>query len=183
MGYETTLIFVSNGYKPKFKGYCGVEATLKMGKIAYDALGELIQKTRIPEAFREEMKKLVEDKRAGHAKMFNSEGNYNAEYSVMPEEKRRKIYHRLIGKIAKQLDAKIPYIYYDDMNDGSYTDAYGDFLMLVTLAELKKAVELDRAKMTLEGGGYRRFDMALKLIETFEHDFGSEEVRVVMWGH
>jgi len=43
MGYETTAIFVSSN--DDFKGYCGIQATLDMGKIAYGKIAELMRST------------------------------------------------------------------------------------------------------------------------------------------
>lgn len=187
MGYETKLIFVTANKKKEGRpvGYCRVEAELEMGKIGgYGEIDVLLTKaTEVSKKLKTEYGELVDTLKEGEKEMFNSEGDYTEEYSTMKEKVRDREYNKMIGIPRRKLDKVLPYVY--DGDDQAFEDAYGDFLLVVGLKELKEAIIKDNASEIAKGNyelGYRRFNIALKLIEGFEHDFG-EEVLVVMWGH
>lgn len=108
----------------------------------------------------------------------------------MPEDEREVLvnkYHRA----SRVLENKLPYIFWEDGNIESFEDSYGDLLLVVSLEELKEAIEYDRAQDIIKNDGneykyYRRFDLALNMINTFLNNkdvWDHENIKVVMWGH
>lgn len=185
MGYETTLIFV-NDYKKKFVGYCGVEATLRMGCIAYGAVNDLINKPRdkITEAEEKELQKLVSAYESQEKRCF-TDGEYGEEIRDMPEKERKKEIKKLYA-CEKKL-SKLPYVYYRS-DSQQYVDSYGSLLLLVDLKELRDAMVKEQARLISSGEyelGYRRFKAALLLVEHFmsAEDWTPGTIKVVMWGH
>ena len=187
MGYETRLIFVSNSYKKsgKFHDYCHIEASLEMGKIAYDNVGALIEKSKVRD-IKDELKKLVEEWESKHNDIYNSNGDYTESAEDMPEKEREREIRRLCV-VENKLSVKLPYIFETNGNKQDYTDDYGDFLIVVEMEDLYRAIVQDQAKGIAEHQyelGYRRYAMALKMIEEFmNRKMWGEKIKVVMWGH
>jgi hypothetical protein len=186
MGYETTLIFI-NDYKKKFEGYCSVEATLKMGCIAYGVLDKLLTKIRDKrtEVEEKEMQSLVSAYESQEKRCFTN-GEYGEEIRDMPEKERKKEIKKLYA-YEKKLKT-LPYTYYNSCNSHQYTDIYGDLLLLVELKELRDAMVKEQARLISSRKyeyGYRRFKAALLLVEHFmsAEDWTPGTVKVVMWGH
>lgn len=185
MGYETKLIFVTNHRKKK-EGrpvdYCSVVATLEMGKICYDFVGDLIGKLQkivkpLEELYRNKIKEMEEV----HKELFNSDGNWTEELAKLPKAEQDKRY-AVYSKIRIALEKKLPFVFEGD--DATFEDCYGNLLLVASLKEVKEAIIKSNAKEIAEGNyefGYRRFNVALKLIEGLE-DFG-EEVFVILYGH
>lgn len=195
MGYETCLLFVSN-WKKGFTGYCSIEASLEMGKCSgYDAISELMEKAQAKHTKKETaaLKSLIAEHEHGHKSMFTEEGNYTPEYAAMNEKFAQKAYNELIAKPAKALEKRLPYVMWYSHSIEEYEDSYGDLLMVVTLDECRaamlKALAQSMGKDDYPGDkdvipGYRRFHMALKLIEAFDPKiWGEKDVRVMLYGH
>lgn len=183
MGYETKVMFVTNYQKKGTAvGYCRQEASLEMGKICSGKVGELIDRLQnevkpLEEKYRDQIKEIEEDSR----KIYDRDGNYLEEISNLPEKKKKLISQKHFKK-QKALEVVLPYVY--DGNEQVFEDSYGNFLLIATLKEVKEAIIKDNAKEITDGNyefGYRRFNIALKLIEGFE-TFG-EEVLVILFGH
>ena len=186
MGYETKLIFVTNytSKKGKIVGYCRKEATLEMGKVAYGWFGSLIDKLQANVAILEEKyRDKIEQVNVANNQMFDRAGEWTKEYESISVEERNKEYTNLISKPTQILEKALPFIY--EGNDKYYEDNYGNFFLVATLQEVKEAIVKDNAKDIAKGEtdiGYRRYAIALKMIEAFEHDFG-EPVFVILAGH
>lgn len=186
MGYETKLIFVTNytSKKGKIVGYCKKEATLEMGKIAYGYMGKLIDKLQSKvEALEVKYREKIAKVNFWYNDMFDREGSWTKEYARLSDEQRNKEYQSLITKPTKILEKALPFIYEGD--NKYYEDNYGNFFLVATLQEVKEAIVKDNAEDIAKGEtdiGYRRYAIALKMIEAFEHDFG-ESVFVILAGH
>jgi len=182
MGYETTLLFVSH-YREKFVDFGKIEATLRMGKIAYDYISDLIGKhTR-------KNKKLIEKAKRWsnlHNEIYNLDGNHTMEFKELSEKEQQKKVDKL-HKLEESLNAKLPYVYHTSGNKQDYLDCYDDLLIVVPLEELREAIIKSQAKTITDGQyelGYRRFDMALRMIEMFDKKiWGSKDVKVILYGH
>lgn len=181
MGYETNLIFVSN-YKKEKTGYLKVEAILEMGKIAYNEFGKLLDKIRASKKNSKQTEKLLDElnrvrseKRDIEEQIFWKGGEY---LNVVKD----KLGERESG-LEHKLEQKLPFIYLDG-NTQEFQDRYGDELMVATLEEVEDALIRDNAKIVFENGKpYRRFDIALKMIEEFKKEcWSSENIRVILWG-
>ena len=183
MGYETTLIFCES-YNHK-SGYWNVISTLDMCKITYDkSINNLIDLARSRNGSDkeiEEKKELVKDFESEHKRIFTSDGDYTEELrelSKVEQDKDTKEYSKIQSKLSK----KIPYIYYSKNNREDYTDMYGDLLLVVSLEEIKKAIDEARSRDVLKGEGvWYRYDIALSLIESIEKN--NKDCKVIMWGH
>jgi hypothetical protein len=186
MGYETTLIFVTGGVNG-FKGYCSIEATLRMGKIAYEGeISMLIEELRKCDTETDYTK---DKARTEQYRRIFTYGEWSAEMQELTEGERDKEYDKY-WKLRVQLEEKFPYVYYNEGENEQFTDNYGDFLMLTDLETLLSALIKDRAKHITEhdthhGYGYRRYELAIRLTEAFMNEkiWGKEQVKVILFGH
>jgi len=188
MGYETELIFVTGNHKTKegrISGYQHVEASLEMGKCADGAFGELIKACRIdskrgyPAIIKE-----IEQVEKLHKELFTADGDYTEELKAIPDDAGRSKRAVPYYKAKDALEKKVPY-FYKDGNTELFLDAYGSLLMVASLKDVKTAIIKSNAKEIMDGNfelGYRRFDMAIRMIEAFEQFFG-ETVQVILYGH
>lgn len=185
MGYETNLIFVSSGYSQhgKFKGFCPVEATLEMGKIHYGHVGNLIDKTK--QSISEKVVHLIEEYNELHDKVFDHEGQTLHKIKELPKEEQQKRFEEVFT-LMRKLEEQVPFVYAEGGNYHNFSDNYGDPLLLVSLKDLKKAIKADLKESIKkkEYGklGYRRFNVALKMIEAFESK-QFNDVGVILFGH
>lgn len=158
MGYETRLIFME---KSSINGWCKVIAEIEMGKIAYDNVGKLIEKLT-----KETKKKYCKEA-----------------YQILNKIKKatNKEKYRQERKIVKL----VPYFYTINSEKPIYDDKYDDLLLITDLQTFKDAITLDQKKIIKEEGkGYRRFDMALAIIDQLMNkDNWSENIEVILWGH
>lgn len=183
MGYETKAIFVSS--HSDFKGYCRIEATLEMGKIANNYISDLMDKAR--NVNRKELESLVKTWEDKHDYIFNAEGNYTEALVKMETDEQQKEVDFLFT-LQHDLDRNVPYIFETDHNRQNYTDCYGDLLLVVDLKAFRSAVVKENKMLIAEGQydarGYRRFNMVLKMIDMFDKKiWGDEPVKVILWGH
>ena len=190
MGYETELIFVTGNNKTKAGRICGyqsVEATLEMGKCAYGVFGELIDRCRNEvKATHDQAVRDVEHMELLGRELFTHEGNYTPEMEAIKTQAEREKRSAPYYKEKRAIETKLPY-FYKDGNTELFLDAYGDLLLVASLIDLKLAILKSNAeeihdKHYENGGGYRRFNMAIRLIEAFQLDFG-EDVQVILYGH
>ena len=187
MGYETCLLFIDERKYTKDKGYARIEATLEMGCICNDMVGKLIEKSVPKKTTKEKLRKQIKAWEKQRAKCYTSDGEYTEEMNDL-SEKEREIECDKSYKMSRELDKKLYHVCYSDKNTQQYTDCYGDVLIVVSLADLKEAITLDQAKMIhtkeYDIHGYRRFAMALAVIEQFENkEHWDENIKVIMWGH
>lgn len=188
MGYETELIFVS-GYKKtkegRICGYQSVEATLEMGKCASGAFGELLKECGFGgRSEKTSLIKEVEQVESMHKELFTSDGDYTEEMKAIPNEADKSKRCAPYYKAKEALEKKLPY-FFKDGNTELFMDAYGSLLMVASLEDVKKAIVKSNAQEIISGNyelGYRRFNIALRMIEAFEQDFG-EAVQVILYGH
>jgi len=130
------------------------------------------------------LNKLIEKYEAQRKYCWDRDGDYSEELNDMTDTKRNAEIKKLF-RMAANLDKELHYIYYEG-SDQQYEDRYGNTLMIVSLEDLKKAIIKDQAQMVIEGydNGYRRFNIALKMIESFQDKKDwNDNVKVVMWGH
>jgi len=161
MGYETRLIFVEC-YDGSIDKYCKVIAELEMGKIACDEVGKLIEtlqkenKTKYRKRAYELLKKL--------------------ETTIEDDKK---------YQIERELFNEIPYFYTKNSENPIYDDKYGDLLLITDLETLRGAIAKNQEKIIKEDGkGYRRFDVALAIIDQLmDKDNWSENIKVILWGY
>jgi len=182
MGYETTAIFVSSN--DDFKGYCGIQATLDMGKIAYGKIAELM--SNIDRHDNADLKVLEQEWKKQHEHCFIN-GDYTPELKAM-DKGDRNIEIDKVFALENKLDKKLPCIFYQNGNMKDYTDRYGEPLMLVDLKDFRKAIIADNKELISCGAfkepGYRRLNMAVKMIDMFkEKIWGSQPVKVILWGY
>jgi len=185
MGYETTLIFIRNWDTIK-TGYHHVEASLEMGKITYNAISELNIKAHKDEKSEAKLQKEIWAYKNKEKCVYDFEWNscnkeYTEEMNLLSAEKREVEVKKLM-KMKMKLEKKLPYIFWSDGNHESFTDDYGDLLLIVSLTDLKLAILNDMAKDIIEQKWiYPKYTLALKMIEAFESD--GNDVKVILWGH
>ena len=178
MGYETTLFFV-NTYGNK-SGFCNIEASLELCKVAYDEMGDLINKAGVHKDA-EKKHSLIKKHQQLYKTIYNSEGNYSDEYNELTTDTRQKL-EKDFDKTRKELDSKLYYICKGEELE-SYVDSYGDLLKVTTIEELEDAIRKSQAKMIVnDGSGYWRFDLALEMIRTLKEK-GKSDYKVILWGH
>lgn len=183
MGYETKAIFVSS--HSGFKGYCSVIATLDMGKIADGHIYDLIGKAHSTDS--KTLEARVKEWRDRHDYIFNAEGNYTDELLKMSEEDKQKEVDKLF-EMQHKLDERLPYIFETSNHVHDYTDDYGELMMMVDLKDFRSAVVKENKVLIAKGiynaPGYRRFVMAIRMIDMFDKKiWGEEPVKVILWGH
>lgn len=188
MGYETKMMIV-HSYDKKGGNYQEIEATLEMGRICYDAVAELIDKARAENnkkvrAYKKKTGKdlfeQIELIKEYHDVAFTARGDYNPDLTEKDVEKAVKRYFDHRGRIERVL----PFVY-DNHDEESFVDCYNDLLLIVSVKEAIEAFKKNNAIAVAKGDyetGYRRYDIAIKLLEAFQVDFG-QEVRVVLFGH
>lgn len=160
MGYETRLIFVED--YGSIDKWCKVIAELEMGKIACDEVGKLIKilqkenKTKYRKRAYETLKKLE---------------------TAIDDDK--------TYQIKRELHNEIPYFYTINSEEPIYDDKYKDLLLITDLKTLRDAIAKDQEKtMKEDGKGYRRFGVALAIIDQLmDKDNWSENIKVILWGH
>ena len=184
MGYETKAIFVRSN--DKFKGFCSIQATLEMGKIAYGHISKLMEKARNP-IRNTTLEDSVKQWKDMHDYVYNAEGNYTDALLKMDDVDKQKEVDKLF-EMGHKLNEQLPYIFETSNNVHDYTDAYGELMMLVDLKDFRAALvkenKLMIAKGFYEAPGYRRFVMAIKMIDMFDPKiWGDEPVKVILWGH
>jgi len=190
MGYETKMMVVSSYgrlNKKKLAGYLKQEATLELGCVCYDKLGDLIRRLKDEskevegaEELRDEISAISKEYKA-----IYTDGDYSYEALQLTKKQREARGKKLCNR-EHRLGKKLPYVFEGSSNE-TYTDSYGDFLLVATLEEVLEAMVKDQAKSILKeeyesNRGYRRFALAIALLESFKSDFG-DEVKVVLYGH
>ena len=115
MGYETELIFVTGNNKTKAGRICGyqsVEATLEMGKCAYGAFGELIDRCRNEvKATHDQAVRDVEHMELLGRELFTHEGNYTPEMEAIKTQAEREKRSAPYYKEKRAIETKLPYFY------------------------------------------------------------------------
>ena len=186
MGYDTTAIFISGGSR-NHKGYCGVEATLEMGCIAYGEIAKLMDAKKFKKPKADLLKKEIKAFEEREKSWFTADGNYTEEMEKLSEDE-RKVLSKEKHKADQLLESQLPYIYHGGTNSQSYADVYGDIFMVVSLDEMRVAVIKQQAKLINEKSyeiGYRRFNIILKMIEEFrdKEQWGENNIKIILWGH
>lgn len=158
MGYETRLIFMK---KSSVNGWCEVIIELEMGKIAYNEVGKLIERLT-----KETKKKYCKETYQILNKLHNGT-------------------NKQISHLKKKIVKFVPYFYDINGEKPIYEDKYDELLLITDLQTLKDAITLDQKKMIKEDGkGYRRFDIALAIIDQLMNkDNWIEDIKVILWGH
>ena len=178
MGYGSTLIFVSSEYG--FKGICQVKASLEMGKIHNNNIGNLINRRRRKS---KTLIKLVEKFEKENSFIYGNDGNYTAWMNKHSSVEQEQILDNL-HTVSKKVHSNLPCIFWNSDNIRSYSDCYGDLLITVNLKELKQAIIKDQVIHMGEyyGVAYRQFTAALKLIEVFEEKEFWGDIKVIIYG-
>lgn len=190
MGYDTRLVIVKRNKRSRkamsTDNYMRKEAELEMGCCCYGKIAELISSLRKKNAQHVGISEEIQEFTACHKAIFNAEGNWTEELAALSEAAQHERCATL-HKLQRALNKKIPYMYVDD--EETYTDSYGDVLLVASVQEIRSAILQDLAasvaKKEYEGlgnGGYRRFNIALDLLNSFKNNFG-EDVEVVLYGH
>ena len=147
-------------------------------------MGQLIQsRSVVDKELHEDMKELE----ALLRKCFNADGEWVEELEHASEEDRNRVTKKYYAAL-HILVANLPYIYWGS-KDESFTDSYGSRLIVATIEEVYDALVRDQAKTIADkeydsAYGYRRFHLAIKLLEGFLQDKVSwKNVRVILYGH
>lgn len=192
MGYETKLLFVESNRHDKEKnpiGYCSVVATVELSKCGSGPVGDLIEKLRnANRKTKSDLTQVVHEYQKLHDEVYDRSGDYRPEMKELDlKEVKRKA--DLISKMHLQLGKRLPYVYETDCSTEDFTDSYGDLLLVASLKELHAALLKDQAQIIesndYDGHGYRRYSLALKLVEEFRgsEQWDDERVKVIMYGH
>lgn len=184
MGYETEFIFVQENKGRK--GYQTIEATLQMGQIHYSHLETLMRKAKVPDKDRKIIDE-VNDYERQEKRCFTADGNYTDTLKGMTDIELKAEINKLF-RMSNKLDKRLCYIHRGNDSMNCYTDLCGDLLMVVSLKDLRTALIKEQARLVEAGEyetGYNRFDMALRMIDTFldRKIWGAGQVKVLMWGH
>ena len=184
MGYETKLIIASKGYtKKKAVGYLSTIATLELGCVSYDSLGDLIHKLREESKSKEELREVLEDARR-ESKAIYQDGEFTEELKELSVAKRKARQGKL-SRLERKIEKQLPYVFNGD--EQVFEDSYGDFLLVASPEEVYGAMLKDQAKAILKeefgGGGYRRFDVGLPILEQFVNGRFGQDVVVILYGH
>lgn len=181
MGYETRLVFVNTWEKTN--GYKTVEATLEMGKICHNEFSKLIDKITTRQASKNEATEKLRD---------TLRTNNNRKEQVIedlfwkgekPDVSEAKEIRKVEGETEDTLEKKLPFIY-EDGERQSYEDCYGSVLLVATLEEVKDAIVQDQTKsITEDGKPYRRYSVALAMINEFLNKKEWSQIKVILWGH
>lgn len=183
MGYDTELIFIA--VNNDLKGYQTIVATLEMKGINYGHMADLISWSHVPDKDGKLSAKVSAYERQ-HKRCYNS-GDHTDLLKLMSEAERKAETDKL-RKMDGELEKMLCYIYHMDNGHVSYEDRVGDLLMVVSLDALREALIKSQAEAITNGEykmGYRRFDMALRMVDMFldRNVWGKEPVKVVLWGH
>lgn len=176
MGYETTLLVV-DGNGRKSVGYHNIVATVELSKVAYDAVGDIIESKKDDKDLSEQVREWEESWK----ETYTLEGDYNPNLQLLSESEKSKKGDKVYS-VEQKLSKKLPYVFYSNGNKQDFVDDYGSLLKVVEVKDIYNAILQDQAKMIKEDGeGYRRFDIALKVLEGFMND--KWNVKVILWGH
>lgn len=186
MGYETTLYFVDNWDKRK-RGFLQVIGSLDLCKVAYGNFGDLLDKIRKRQKVSKRVKNLLDELRNVRNKKAELEEQifWNGDTPIESDVKEK--IHQKETALEHKLEKYLPFIFIDG-NTQEFEDSYGEVLMIADLEEVENAIVKDQAKSIVEkefddGKGYRRFDTALKMIESFKTKDQWTNIKVVLWGH
>ena len=178
MGYETELIFIQDWNRKK-GGFKQILARVEMGKICYNEFSKLLEKSK-KEATVKQAGLLSElnDIRGDLDDATQGESDFDRDWIKKANDN--------LWKVENKLEKSLPMIFARD--DQSFEDSYGDLLIIVSLDDLYRAIMLDSAKELSNyknPKGYRRYNLALKMIENFmDTEFWAKgNVKVVLWGH
>lgn len=182
MGYDTRLMVISANKIRKGNpvGYCGVEATLEMGCVAYGKVGALIQALRETKtkAMQEAIKEYTEEREM----VWTPEGEYQEDLKT---DAQRKTATKKLSKLRKGLEAKLPFVFAGE--EEAYEDWYGDQLLVTDVDTALNAIRFDQATSIAKGEngaqGYRRYALAISLLESFKSDDSFKKIYVVLFGH
>ena len=181
MGYETRLIFV-HGNKPV--GYQQNLAELDLCKVAYNHFGELIDICRIRQKVPKRVRKMLDKLNEIKNKIGDlSELAFWVGEEIDADDLKEKLQKQQFD-LELKLEKHLPFLYGLDGDETFFDDQYGDVLLIASLDEVKQAIIKDQAKSIVEEGfNYRRFDVALRMIEGFERKPDFEGIKVVLFGH
>lgn len=207
MGYETTLIFVES-YDKKFVDYQKILATAELCNVNSDNFGDLLSskdkfgthtslsKPKLNARDKKTLKQVEEYQELANKIEDLESQPYDSDPFLDEDDQKewKKELSRLkdrIWKLSNQLAKKLPFIYHGaegGENREAFTDNYGSPLMIAELGEVRQAIARDQAKMVHtkefeEWYGYRRFNMALALIDHFLDTEQWDNVKVILWGH
>ena len=181
MGYETTLIVVeANSFKKDGSPYdfMNIVATIELCK----ANGKYLDALRVSnKEFNKEVNRMEDLQNM----MYTRGGNYNEEFKKLSKTARKKIEQEDL-RLSKKMHKQLPFIFYTSHNDENYTDSYGDALMVIDVKAAYNAILKDQAESIAKGEyehGYRRYTVALKLLEAFLDEEKWPRLKVVLWGH
>lgn len=182
MGYETTLIFVYTWGRKK-KGFWEVVASINLGKVAWGEFGRLIDelstKNRKWLEKRKRIAKWLDEWETIKSKLLYEVENLEKE--EIEELKTRRF------ELERILEKHLPMIFFKNDNYPSFTDDYGDLLMVTDLETVKDAIIKTQAEELVKDGAettYRRFDVALAMIDAFilTKEKWNNNIKVILWG-
>jgi len=183
MGYETKLIFITGR---KRTGYQSDEASLEMGKVCNDEIGDLIGRLRMANRKNANLSADITEWENEHNRIYTQAGNYTPEVDALQLSEQKKATDALF-KMERILGKKLPFFYGIDGNTKHFEDSCGDLLLVADIEELLAAIRKDAAGLISNGQygpeGYRRFNVAIAMLEQFRKERFGETVRVVLWGH
>jgi hypothetical protein len=187
MGYETKLYVVQNNHiiqndsektdPPKTTGYCNIMGMVELCKCGYEGpMSDFINEVyTVKDEDKEEYNRLVklaQERTSLHNQIFTLEGDFAEGYHANHESLER------FREIGIELEEKVPYAYIESDMYQTYLDKYGDLLRVVELKDVKEAMEKAN-----EIEVYRRFDMAIALIEQTLKHCRPENTKAMLYGH
>ena len=182
MGYETRLIFIENmtPHSKKKNGYRRVLASVDMAKVCYNAVGELIGKTR--DATKKRHTVEVKAMLSRHATLTNNQQTVGGDYESVDGSEFKERFDEM-NKLETALEKKGYAYCYADPNHAAFGDDYGDDLLIVSLEEIRKALAHDQAKQIVAKDDYvyDRYAWAIALIDSLLKS--DRDITCVMWGH
>lgn len=191
MGYETTMLVVDGSEKKgKPVGYQSIIASLELSCCGHKGpMGQLIEQLQkaVKELSKETLNEVSEVEEE-QKKCFTSNGDYTPELEKLSEEDKNKRTKKYFS-MRQKLSDKLPYVYHRDHNNEEFVDCYGDALLVASVKEVYEALVRDQAETIANkeydsAYGYRRFHLAIKLLEAFMQDSGSwSRVKVILYGH
>lgn len=188
MGYETTMLVVEGHEKKNGKpfGYHSVIASVELSCCGDKGpMGLLIHSRN---DVNNELLKEIDDMKDAESECFDADGNWVEELRGASEEEKKRATKTYHSK-KRILSERLPYIFWTGSDDETFTDSYGSPLIFATLEEVYEALVRDQAKIIAEeeyegSYGYRRFHLAIKLLEGFLQDKDSwKNVKVILYGH
>jgi len=197
MGYETTMLIVEGKEKKgKPAGYHSVIASVELSCCGGNGyMGKLIQKLKTDDQKPKDklLYEEVSDAENEHKKCFNAEGNWVEELEHASKKDQDKVTNKYYSMIRK-IEAKLPYVYWNNQNSNFFIDNYGSLLIVATIKEAYEALIRDQAqyyqqllidkKEYSSINGYRRFHLAIKVLEGFiQNESCWSGVKVILYGH